>query len=93
MIESRVVEKCAPSSGMVSYALGWFCSLLPRREKVVHGARTEGTAGHQPLLMDLLQHRSDKTQDPARRREDPHYIAPPRQLPVRPLHQVCRVII
>jgi hypothetical protein len=60
-IESRdVVEKCAPSSGMVSYGLRWFCSLLSleRREKVVHRAGAEGAAGHQPLLMDLLQHGS-----------------------------------
>src|SRR5579875_2221323 len=62
-IESRdVVEKCAPSSGMVSYGLRWFCSLLSleRREKLVHRAGAEGAAGHQPLLMDLLQHGSHK---------------------------------
>ncbi len=63
LIESRdVVEKCAPSSGMVSYGLRWFCSLLSLegREKLVHRAGAEGAAGHQPLLMDLLQHGSHK---------------------------------
>ncbi len=61
VVESRdVVERCAPSSARISYGLRWFCSLLPleRQGKVVHGARTEGAAGHQPLLVDFLQHGS-----------------------------------
>jgi DNA replication protein DnaC len=29
IIDRHVVEKCAPSSGRISYGFRWFCSLLP----------------------------------------------------------------